>query len=63
MKKKYRIGEDWRLPAANDLVLYDGKTTILGVALFQDATLNKIMKGMCDNFDGQKETENQQPSP
>ncbi|MGH6935757.1 MAG: hypothetical protein ACRED2_06170 [Methylocella sp.] len=63
MKKKYRIGEDWRLPAANDLVIYDGKTAILGAALFQDATLNKIMKGMCDDFDGQKKKVNQQPSP
>lgn len=63
IKKKYHIGEDWKLPAASGLVIYDGNTTILGAALFQDATLNKITKGMCDDFDGQKKKENQQPSP
>jgi len=53
MKKKYRIGEDWRLPVANDLVGYDGKTAALAANLFDDARINQIIKGMCDGFDGQ----------
>jgi hypothetical protein len=44
MKKKYHIGEDWRLPAANDLVSYDGNTAALAANIFDDTRINQIIK-------------------